>query len=75
MQAVGVREQHRQGEHKEKEVADQEVGTPQRELDDLDDKLASRLRHDVVAEAAAVPLASPPSTVGLVVLELARQED
>ena len=56
-------------------MAEQNIGAPQRQFDDLHNKLASRLRHRVRAEAAAVPLARPPCPVGLVVLELTRQED
>jgi hypothetical protein len=51
------------------------VGRVETHLDRLDDKLASRLAEDVGTEAAVEPDTSPPGAVGLVVLELSRQED
>lgn len=56
-------------------MARQEVGAPQRQLDDLDDELSRGLRHRICAKAAAVPLSGPPRPVRLVVLEFTRQED
>ena len=55
-------------------MAGEEVSGPERQLDDLNDELASRLRYGIRAEATAVPLASPPCAVRLVMLEFARQE-
>lgn len=55
-------------------MADEEVGAPEGEFDDLDDKLTRGLRQSMCAEAAAVPLARPPRPVRLVVLEFAREE-
>jgi len=53
-------------------VTEEERGT---DLDELDDKLAGRLRDDVGAEAAVVPDTGPPGAVDFVVLELAREEE
>ena len=75
MQAVDVGYKDGWGKQKEQEVACEEIGTPERQLDDFDDELASRLRHGVVAESSSVPLSCPPCPVGLVVLELAGEED
>ena len=75
MEAVHKWYQDGWGKDEEKDVTCEEVGAPQRQLDDLDDVLARRLRHCVVAQAAAVPLAGPPRAVRLVVLELTGQED
>ena len=75
MEAVHKWYQDGWGKDEEKDVTCEEVGAPQRQLDDLDDVFARRLRHGVVAQAAAVPLAGPPRAVRLVVLELAGQED
>ena len=62
-------------EEEEEDVSDEEVRAPQRQLDDLHDELARRLRHRGRAQAAAVPLARPPRPVRLIVLELTREED
>ena len=56
-------------------MADQEIRTPQRQLDNLDNELSCGLRHGMVSETSSVPLASPPRQVGLIVLELSREED
>lgn len=74
MQTVNVWHEDRWRQHKEKEVADQEIRTPQGEFNDLHYQFTCRLRHDVVAKAAPVPPACPPCSVGFVMFELARQE-
>ena len=74
MEAVNIWYQDRRGEDEKKDMARQEVRAPQRQLDDLHDELARRLRHRVAAEAASVPLSGPPRPVRLVVFELTRQE-
>ena len=56
-------------------MANEEIRTPEGQLDDLDQKLTSGLRHGVIAQPTSVPLARPPRAVRFVVLELARQED
>lgn len=50
------------------------VGRVQAHLDRLYNKLSRRLAQRVAAEAAVEPNTRPPCPVGLVVLELARQE-
>ena len=47
----------------------------QTHLDDLDQELSSGLAESVTSKTAAVPAASPPSAVRLVVLDITRQED
>ena len=75
MEAVNIWYQDRRGEDEKKDMARQEVRAPQRQLDDLHDELARRLRHRGRAQAAAVPLARPPRPVRFIVLELTREED
>ena len=70
---VGYDDWGRQDE--QEDVADEEVGAPERQLDDLDDELPCRLRHGVRSKTTTVPLARPPRAIGLVVLKLTRQED
>lgn len=72
---VRKRNNGRQRQEEEQKVSKQEITAPERELDNLDNVLASRLGHGVVTEPAAVPLTRPPRAVGLIVLELARDEN
>ena len=74
MQTIDVRKDDGRRKDKHQDVTHEEVGAPERQLDDLDHELARRLRHRVRAKTAAVPLAGPPRTVRLVVLELTRKE-
>ena len=73
--AIEIRHQHRRRQHEQQKVSNQEIARPKTELDHLDDVLASGLAERVRAEAAAVPFTGPPRAVGLVVLELAGEED
>ena len=75
VQPVHERNEHRHGHHDEQKVREQEVGRPERHLHDLHHELARRLRERRRAEPAPVPLARPPRPVGLLVLELTREED
>jgi hypothetical protein len=68
-------DEHREGEEKEEQVAGDEVRGVQAHLDRLDNEFTSGLAERVRAEATVEPDTSPPGAVGLVVLELARQED
>ena len=72
--AVNKRYQRRDNQKDEQEVTEQEIVRPQRHLHNLDDELASGLRHRRRAKTTAVPLTSPPCAVRLVVLELTREE-
>ena len=74
MKPVEIWNEKRRGQHEEQYMTKQEVGTPKTEFNNLDHEFSSGLRHDSRPQAAAVPLASPPSTIGLVVLELTRKE-
>ena len=56
-------------------MSEQDVRTPQQQLDNLDYKLASRLRDGVQAKTMTVPTTSPPNTVSFIMLEFARYED
>lgn len=56
-------------------MPEDEVGAPERQLDDLDHELSRGLRHEVRSQATAVPSTRPPSPIRLVVLEFAGQED
>ena len=75
MDLVHEREEERQRNEEEQEMADQEVGAPERQLDDLDHKLSCRLAERMRTETTSIPLACPPRPVRLIVLELARKED
>lgn len=55
-------------------MADQEIGAPEGQLNDLDNKFTRRLRKYVCTETTAVPLARPPCSVGLIVLKFAREK-
>ena len=74
MKTVDVGYQDGWRQDKQEEVADEEVGAPEGQLDDLHDEFARRLRHGMRAQATAVPLARPPCPIRLVVLELTREE-
>ena len=56
-------------------MSNQEVRAPQQEFDDLGKEFSSRLRHDVHTEVSSIPPSSPPSLIGLVVLELTGQKN
>jgi hypothetical protein len=72
---VRKRNNGRQGQEEQQEVTEQEITAPEREFDNLDNILASRLGHGVVTETTSIPLTSPPCAVRLVMLELARDKD
>ena len=73
--AINERYQRRDDQKDEQEVTEQEIVRPQRHLHNLDNELASGLRHRRRAKATAVPLTSPPRAVRLLVLELTREEN
>lgn len=75
MDAVEPRDKQGDGQDYQQDMSQQEVRTPKRHLDDLDNKFAGGLGNRGVSKTAAVPLTSPPSPVGFIVLELAGQED
>jgi hypothetical protein len=74
MDTVKVRDHHRQSQQEQQQMPEENVGTPEGQLDNLDDEFSGRLRHDVGAETASIPLAGPPCSVGFVVLEFSSQE-
>jgi len=73
--AVEPRDKQGDSQDDQQDVSQQEVRTPKRHLDDLDDIFTGRLGNRGGSKAAAVPLTSPPSPVGFIVLELTGQED
>ena len=73
VQPVEVRNEAWQRQAKEQNVRCKEVGSEERHLDDLDHKFSGGLAEGVSTKATAVPASRPPSTVGLVVLELSRK--
>ena len=73
--SVNERYQRRDDQKDEQEVTEQEIVRPQRHLHNLDNELASGLRHRRRAKATAVPLTSPPCAVRLIMLEFTRQEN
>ena len=75
METINVRDEDRRREEEQENMAHEEVGAPERQLDDLHDEFTRRLGHRVRTQSTAVPLASPPCAVRLVVLELTREED
>ncbi len=56
-------------------MTSEEIGRIETHFDDLDDELSSRLAEDMRTQPSVKPNTSPPSPVGLIVLELSRQED
>ena len=75
MHAIKIRHQHRRHEREQQKVSNQEIARLKTELDHLDDVLARGLAERMRAEAAAVPFTGPPRAVGLVMLELAREDE
>jgi len=67
---VGNENGRRQHEH----MSEKKIRTPKRELDDLDDKLPSGLRHDMRTQPTFVPASRPPRTIHFIVFELSRKE-
>lgn len=53
----------------------QEITAPQTHFDNLDDVFSNDLRESITAEAATVPLPSPPRPIRLVVLVLTTEAD
>jgi hypothetical protein len=74
MGLVDERYKDRWGQYKQEEMSKEEVGRPERQLDNLDDEFTGRLGHDVSTEPTTVPFPSPPGAVGLIVLELSGEE-
>lgn len=74
MQGVHVRNQDRRSQNDKKNMSKQEIGAPQRHLNDLDDELASGLGHGRRSEATSVPFTCPPGTICFVVFEFTSQE-
>ena len=74
MEAVKVWNEERGCEHEEEEVSKKDITAPEWKFDDLHDKLSSRLRHSMGTESTSIPLASPPSTIGFIMLELTWKE-
>ncbi len=56
-------------------MTSEEIGRIETHFDDLDDELSSRLAEDMRTQPSVKPNTSPPSPVGLIVLELSGQED
>jgi hypothetical protein len=75
MQAIEVRDEDTRRQEDEENVSHEEVGAPKRHLHDFDDEFTGRLRKGRATEAASVPAARPPSTVGLVMLVLTGEDD
>ena len=67
--------EHRRRHDDQEQVGKKEVGGPEGHLDDLDHKLTGRLRERRRAETTTIPLSRPPCLVGLLVLQLTREED
>ena len=75
MRLVNAWDQQGRRQDDEQQVPQQKVGTPQVEFDGLHDEFSCRLGENGRSESSSVPLAGPPSSVGLVVLELTSQHD
>jgi hypothetical protein len=75
VEPINIWNENRRRKKEEEKMAGQEVGTPQRQLDNLDDEFSCRLRHCIVAKALAVPHTRPPRPVRFIVLKLSREED
>ena len=74
MQPINERNEDRRRHDDQEEVAQQEVGTPEGHLHDLDDVFTSGLREGRRSEATAVPLSGPPCSVSFIVLVFTREE-
>lgn len=72
---ICIWDQDRRCQDNKQKVAEQEIRAPERHFHDLDEELASRLRHSRIAESASVPLACPPCAIRLIMLELTSEED
>ena len=71
MKPVDIRYQYRGSWHEQEEVADQEVRTPEGQLNDLDNEFTSWMREHVGTETMAVPFARPPCPIALIMFESA----
>ena len=74
MNLVNSRDQHRWGQDHQEDVTQDEIRTPHREFDNLDDKLTSRLHESRGTELDTMPFTRPPCPIRLVVLVLSGQE-
>ena len=74
MYGIPIGDETRRSEYEQEEVGDQEVRCPERQFNNLDNEFSGWLRHDMVAQPATIPLSSPPRSVGLIMLELTREE-
>ena len=75
MELVNERDERWWRHNNHENMSKEEVGAPQRHLDNLDNVFTSRLRHGGVTKSTSVPLARPPSAIRLVVFELTGEED
>ena len=75
MKSIEARNQRRNGQDHQNQMAGDEVGRVQSHFDNLDDEFSSGLTENVRSQATVEPDTCPPSSVGLVVLEFTRQED
>lgn len=74
MESVNERDEDGWRQDDQQYMTKQEVGTPEGHLDDLDEIFTGWLREGRRTKLATVPNTGPPCDVGLVRLELARQE-
>lgn len=75
MKSVEAGDQRRDRQDHENQMTGNKVGRVQAHFDDLDDELSSGLTEYVCTQATVEPDTGPPSSVGLVMLELSRKED
>ncbi len=75
MQSIEEGDQSWWCQNYQENMAKQKIRGPQRHFHDFHNELPSWLRHCRGAKATPIPFTSPPCPIGLVVLELAGQED
>ena len=74
METIKVGNGNERRQHEQEHMSKEKIRTPERQLDDLDDKLSSRLRHDMRTQPAPVPSSGPPRTIRFIVFELSGKE-
>ena len=72
METIKVRDKDRGRQHEQEHMPKKKIRTPQRQFDNLDDKLPSGLRHDMRTQPTSVPSSRPPRTIRFIMFELSR---
>lgn len=75
MEPISKRYQNGRRQNNQENMPEEEIRTPERHFDNLDNEFTGRLRHCRRSQASSVPFTRPPGAVRLVVLVLTSKED